>query len=606
MCGIAGFFGHRNIDPAVPKRMLEAIRRRGPDAQHTVTWDAAFRGSESQIINGLLHARLSIIDPRPEADQPLANERGDIWICYNGEVFDWQKDAEELRGQGVAFRTRSDTEFILRAYEAWGIDCIARLRGMFAIAIVDLRRQKVFLIRDRMGIKPLIYYHHDEELAFASIVRGVLPFVPASRRGFSAESIDAFLAHRYVPAPRTIFGGISRLENGHYLSFDLATRRLDKHCYWRPRPAIGDWLATLDHAINIRTVADRPLGLFLSGGIDSSVLAARLAEQGFHDLRSFTAAFPGSEMDESAQARAFAEKVGLPNHTIPIPQEISGDFAQIVADLDEPFADPSSFPMWYLSREATRHVKVVLGGDGGDELLAGYKRYDKHLRTAWRAGLPTVPIRLRPAMDSKGIVKVAAELGMSWLDAYSLRFSGFTPNQRLYLQPDSPPQRLTYWRSSGVKQASPLLALLDVDMQNYLPEYILRKADLCTMAHGLELRVPLLDHYWYQNLLSLPVKQRFTKPAKLLLQKACQACVSSGLFTQKTRGFNPPLRLWLQRDLAVRLPGLGERLASATANQLNAAAVDAMVSHYWRGAEHMAEQVLQLLILEESLRQLQS
>lgn len=604
MCGIAGFFGRGTIDPAVAERMLERVRHRGPDAQHAVTWDAAFRQSDSEIVNGLLHARLSIIDPRPEADQPLANEQGDIWISYNGEVFDWQSNAEQLRRQGVIFRTRSDTEFILRAYEAWGIDCIDRLRGMFALAIVDLRRKKVLLIRDRMGIKPLIYYHHEQELAFASTVRGVLPFVPESLRGFSSASIDAYLAHRYVPAPRTIFTHVSRLENGHYLSFDLATRELSKHCYWQPQAVGGDWRATLDHAIKIRTVADRPLGLFLSGGIDSSVLASRLAHQGFHNLHSFTAAFPGSDMDESPQAKAFAKRVGLPNQAVPIPREIGGDFAQIVADLDEPFADPSSFPMWYLSREATRHVKVVLGGDGGDELLAGYKRYDKHLRTAWRTGLPRIPLRMRPAMDSKGMPKFAAELAMSWLDAYSLRFSGFTPNQRLYLQPDAPPQRLTYWRASGAAQAQPMLTLLDLDMQNYLPEYILRKADLCTMAHGLELRVPLLDHHWYQNVLALPPGERFTKPPKLLFRKVCEPCVAAGLFTQKKRGFNPPLRLWLQKDLAGRLPELGARLARTT-GQLNGVAVDAMVNHYTQGADHMAEQLLQLLILDESLRQLQ-
>ena len=334
MCGIAGFFGLRTIDPLVPKRMLAQVRRRGPDAQHAVTWDARYQPSDDAIVNALLHARLSIIDPRPEADQPMANDRGDIWICYNGEVYDWQSDAAILRAQGVVFRTRSDTEFILRAYEAWGIDCLSRLRGMFAIVIVDLREQKIFLIRDRMGLKPLIYYHHDGELAFASTVRGILPYVPAKLRQFSAESIDAYLVHRYIPAPRTLFSHVSRLENGHYLDFDLNSRALSKHCYWDPQARQGNWLTTLDHAIKMRTVADRPLGLFLSSGIDSSVLACRLAMQGFHNLHSFTAAFRGSSMDESPEAKAFAEQVGLPNHAVEIPQQIAGDFEQIVADMD--------------------------------------------------------------------------------------------------------------------------------------------------------------------------------------------------------------------------------------------------------------------------------
>ena len=237
MCGIAGFFGGRIVDPAVPARMLDEIRRRGPDAQHSLLWDARFRPTGSEVANALLHARLSIIDPRPEADQPMSNDAGDIWISYNGEVFDWQADADALRREGVVFRTRSDTEYILRAYEARGMDFLPRLRGMFAFAIVDLRRNRVLLVRDRMGVKPLVYAHHDGELAFGSTVRAVLPYLPAARRGFSADAIDAYLAHRYVPAPRTIFGAVSRLENGHYLEFDLATRRLAKHRYWHPQPA---------------------------------------------------------------------------------------------------------------------------------------------------------------------------------------------------------------------------------------------------------------------------------------------------------------------------------------------------------------------------------
>jgi asparagine synthase (glutamine-hydrolysing) len=604
MCGIAGFFGLRAVDPLVPAEMLAQIKRRGPDAQHAVTWDGLFQADERQIFNALLHARLSIIDPRPEADQPMSNERGDIWICYNGEVFDWQSDAGRLREQGFVFRTRSDTEFILLAYEAWGVDCVAKLRGMFAIVIVDLRRQKVLLIRDRMGIKPLVYYHHEKELAFASTVRSLLPFVPATARRFSEESIDAYLAHRYIPAPRTAFSHIARLENGHYLSFDLTTRELSKHRYWHARAEPGDWLATLDHAVRIRTVADRPLGLFLSGGIDSSVIASRLAAQDFRNFHSFTAAFPGSKMDEAPQAKAVADLVGLPNHAVAIGEEIAGDFDRIVADLDEPFADPSSFPLWYLSRETTRHVKVVLSGDGGDELLAGYKRYDKHLRTAWRGQWRLSTLRLRPSLDSKHFSKLAAELSMSWLEAYTLRFSGFSPGQRLYLQPGHRPGRFTYWRSDDARPPEPLLALLAVDMQNYLPEYILRKADLCTMAHGLELRVPLLDHHWYQNLLALPAEERFTKPPKLLFERSCRPCASLGLFRQKKRGFNPPLQQWLLSDLAARLPGLGERLSETTARQLDPNAVNAMVERYKQGARHMAEQILQLLILDESLRQL--
>ncbi|MEQ6343065.1 MAG: asparagine synthase (glutamine-hydrolyzing) [Gammaproteobacteria bacterium] len=604
MCGIAGFFGRRTVSNQVVEQVLSVLRRRGPDAQHTVHWDAQWQRSDQPVTNALLHARLSIMDPRPEADQPMSNDGGDIWICYNGEVYDWQEDADALRRQGVTFRTRSDTEFILRAYEAWGMDFISRLRGMFAIVIMDLRQKKVMLIRDRMGLKPLVYYHQDGELAFGSTVRAVLPYVPTHLRQFSLESIDAYLAHRYIPAPHTIFKHISRLENGHYLNFDLDTRELTKHCYWQAAPEGRDHLKVLDDAIKIRTVADRPLGLFLSGGIDSSVLAARLSALGYRDIHSYTAAFPGSDMDESEQAKAVACMTGIPCHAINIPEKIAGDFEQIIADLDEPFADPSSFPMWYLARETAQHVKVVLSGDGGDELLAGYKRYGKHLRTAWRSGISLPFLPLRPMLDSKGMAKLATELRMSWLEAYSLRFSGFTPNQRQYLQPQYKLPRAVYWRMNGDPQPSPLHALIDIDLKNYLPEYILRKSDLCTMAHGLELRAPLLDHRWYQTLLTVSDGQRFTFPPKLLLKPACAPCDALGLFDQKKRGFNPPLGRWLKKDLAQRCSGLGERLSLLTEGQLAQGAINNAVDYYQQGANHMAEQVLQLLILDESLRQL--
>ncbi len=591
MCGIGGFFTERAIAAPVAAAIRQALRPRGPDAEHT----AGF------LNNCLFHARLSIIDPRPVADQPMMNERGDVWIVYNGEVYDWASAADELRAAGATFRTRSDTEFILRGYEAWGIDrLLERLRGMFAFAILDARQGKVFLARDRMGEKPLVYSFVNRELVFGSVVRAVLPFLSPDQRKLSAQGIDAFLAHRYVPAPRTVFDNIQRLENGHYLAFDLGTRRLDKRCYWRPAPEEGSWLEALDESVRMRTIADRPLGVFLSGGIDSTIVASRLAEQRLTRYRTYTAAFPGSDMDESAAAGETAAALGLPNTPITIPASLEADFARIVAALDEPFADPSSFPTWYLAREVSREVKVVLAGDGGDELFAGYKRVAKHLRTAWRGSL-TMPIALRPALTGG---KLAAELSMDWRSAYSLRFSGFAPAQRAFLQDLSALSFTVYWRQPDVEAKTAIEHLMAVDFANYLPEYILRKSDLCTMAHGLEARAPFLDHRFVQRLMAVPPGRRYTQPPKLLLREAMDARLPRGLFERKKRGFNPPLGNWLRGDLGLRFDGLGKRLQDATAGQLRARPVDAFVEHYAAGAEPLAEQVLQLLILDESLTQL--
>ncbi|MBI3529729.1 MAG: asparagine synthase (glutamine-hydrolyzing) [Betaproteobacteria bacterium] len=606
MCGIAGFFSLEPVAPQTPERMLDVLRRRGPDAQHSVLWNSRFERTQGAASNALLHARLSIIDPRPEADQPMANEAKDIWICYNGEVYDWAGPAAELKALGYSFRNRSDTEFILRAYEAWGIDCIARLRGMFAFAILDLRRRTAWLVRDRMGLKPLIYASFDGRLAFGSTVRSVLPFLPGSKREFSAEGIDAYLAHRYIPAPRTVFSSINRIENGHYIRFDLDSRRLEKVRYWYPRPQAGNWLETLDQAVEMRTVADRPLGVFLSGGIDSSVIASRLAALGHRDLHSFTAAFPGSPMDESAQATEVADRLELRNLAIPINADIARDFSRIVADLDEPFADPSSVPSWYLSQETTNHVKVVLGGEGGDELLAGYKRMRQHLCSRWRRGLRLPGLPISSSMARSGGAKWIAEMRMSWKDAYSLRFSGFGPQQRRFLSGGKPLQRELYWRAADTEEEGALNEILQIDWANYLPEYILRKGDLCTMAHGLELRAPLLDHVFFQTLLSLPEETRFTSPPKRMLAPALVAIADLDLFARKKRGFNPPLQPWLRGALSARFEGLGERLNAMTNGMLPGTAIAEMVQAYKSGDETLAEGILQLLILDESLAQLSS
>lgn len=606
MCGIAGIIGQQALSPSTLEAMLAALRRRGPDAEHVVGWNAQGQRLDANSEVALIHTRLAIMDPRPEADQPFSNDDGSVWLCYNGEVYDWQQHADELRRQGVQFKTHADTEFILRGYEAWGLEgLLPRLRGMFAFAILDWNKREVFLVRDRMGLKPLIYTTANGGLAFGSLVRAVLPAMPKDQREFAAESIDAYLAHRYIPAPRTIFKHIHRLENAHYLHYRLDTQQLTKHCYWTAEPKSADWKQELDTAICIRTVADRPLGVFLSGGIDSSTIACRLKYQGFDQLQTFSASFPGSMLDESSVARQIADTLELSNLEIPIPLTIAKDFEQIIADLDEPFADPSSFPTWYLSQATTQHVKVVLGGDGGDELLAGYKRIGKHLRTSWRR-LLRLPLPRLNDMVGKGWRKLVEELRLNWLEAYSLRFSGMTPGQRAFLQPLLRNPQVTYWRYpliNRLNRLSPIKQLLAVDADNYLPEYILRKADLCTMAHGLELRAPLLDHRWAECVMALPDDVRFTSPAKKLFAQVTERLAPLKLFEIKKRGFNPSLQPWLREDLKDRFLGLGQRLETLTNGQINATRTEALLAEY-RQRPALAEQILQLLILDCTLSQL--
>lgn len=608
MCGIAGYLSTRPLSAGSAAAMFAAIAQRGPDARHAVCWrDGQRLADPAGAQRALLHARLSIRDPRPEADQPMGNDDGSIWLCYNGEVYGWEDERRALEAQGARFRTTSDTEFILRGYEAWGIEALLpKLRGMFAFALLDLRSGKLHLVRDRMGLKPLVY-HHDaasQTLAFGSLVRSVLPAVPRAARDFDPEGIDAFLAHRTIPAPRTVFRAIRRLANAHRIEFDLATGALSKHRYWAPAPNGRNPIEVLDEAVRLRTVADRPVGVFLSGGIDSTVVASRLAAQGFENIQSFTAGFDDPAMDESELAARIAGELGMANTRIAMASDVSATFEQVVADLDEPFADPSAFPAWALSREVTQHVKVVLCGDGGDELFAGYKRYRQHLRSAWRRHIPAVGW-LRPGGNitpSKG-ERLRLEASMPWADAWSLRFSGFSSAERAALQPALRHLPAHRWRAPEVASNSAIEQLLEIDRLNYLPEYILRKADLVTMAHGLEGRAPLIDHVFVEALAGLPASERFTQPAKAWLAQRSLPCMTLGLLTMKKRGFNPPIRALVRDGLASRLPGFGPRLAHASDGQIDAGIVERFVAA-WQANASLSEGMLQLLMLDESLRQL--
>jgi len=609
MCGIAGHFG-RPVNGAVRVRMQEALRTRGPDATHIVAFDDGGNVADASqpARAGLVHTRLSIIDPRPLADQPMQSDDAAVWLCYNGEVYGWEDEARRLEARGARFRTRSDTEFILRAYEAYGIDgLLARLRGMFAFALVDFRARRVHLVRDRLGLKPLVYARIGASLAFGSTVRSVLPWLPAECRTFAPEAIDAYLAHRYIPAPRTVFTHVARLPNGHRLEYRLDTGELAQRRYWTPDTASeprsdADCQQLLDEAIELRLVADRPLGLFLSGGVDSATIATRLAATGHAGMRAFTAAFPGSPYDESADAHATARALGLHGEDVVMPGAIRDEFAQVVAALDEPFADPSAFPTWYLARGAAASVKVVLGGDGGDELFGGYKRIAKHRRNGWRRGL-RLPLPALPDANPKGWRKIVGELALDWESAYALRFSGLTPNQRRFLQPGAGSLPPHYWRAPDFPARSGTERLLRWDFANYLPEYVLRKADLCTMAHGLELRAPLLDHRFVEAIVALPAGRRFTQPPKRFLASLAPGLDALGVFARSKRGFNPPLRGWLTSDLAERMATAGASLTASTGGQLDAGRTNAMIAAYGR-TPALAEQVLSLLMLDECLRQL--
>lgn len=610
MCGIAGYLGRRQLSVNAVEAIFASLAARGPDARGDVAFGGDWlRTDNDGAPNRLIHTRLAIRDLTEAGAQPMGSADGQVWLVYNGEVYGWERDADTLTAAGHPLRSRSDTEFILNGYLAWGLDALLpKLRGMFAFAILDLRTRNLHLVRDRLGIKPLVYFHRDGELAFGSLLRAVLPYLRAEERSLSPAAIDAFLAHRYIPAPMTVLAGVRRLPAAHRARFDLDSGVLSVHEYWRPE-APGSALPLAERireAVDLRLVADRPVGLFLSGGIDSSVLASNLADLGRDDIASFTAAFPGTDFDESDQAARIATHLGLPNTAMPIEPRIGEDFERLIADLDEPFADPSAIPLWYLSRATVEHVPVVLGGDGGDELFAGYKRYVKHLRNAWRGGfrLP-LPGYRGDALPGRN-AKLADELRMSWIEAYALRFSGMAPSLRRWLQPDLDTQPMVHWRLPAELPRNPLKAMLEVDRLNYLPEYILRKSDLCTASHGLEARVPLLDHRLYGEVQAMADADRFTQPAKLAMAPACRACTDLDLFNTPKRGFNPPIGTYLRGPLASALSNLPTALERTTDGQIPAIRSAALLDAFTHGGGGLAEQVWQLLSLRASLEQIRA
>lgn len=606
MCGIAGFFYHQAISSDARKKSLAALKPRGPDRQNEIAWHHHKKVLPNEAADSaLIHTRLAIRDLSDSADQPMANAENNVFLLFNGEVFDWESHKKTLENQGFVFKTKSDTEFVLNAYLAHGFPKMLEfLRGFFAIAIVDFRLQKIFLARDRLGLKPLIYGQTADGFLFSSTVRGALPFL--KERALSREALDAFLAHRYIPAPLTIFKNLKRLENAHFVVFDLKNQQLGlPQKYWSPADfqknsefTAENCLDELQNSVAMRLVSDRPLGLFLSSGIDSSSIAGVLEAIGKHP-QTFTASFDSPEFDESLLAEKIATTLGFSNQKIAIPNKVAEDFAQIVADLDEPFADPSAFPTWFLAREASKHVRVVLGGDGGDELFAGYKRYAKHLRTRLRPTLPFLPAIA--SLSKKA--KILDEWRATWSLAYSLRFSGFTPSERRFLTGEKTLPSV-YWRAPDFEGESPINQLIALDFANTLPEYILKKTDLCTMAHGLEMRAPLLDHVLVEAIFALPDSARFTNPPKKILSPCLKKLEALQLFAQKKRGFNPPLKHWLACDLRERFEGLGERLQNLSGGFLQKSAVDCYTQRFQQGESFRAERVLQLLIADESLSQL--
>jgi asparagine synthase (glutamine-hydrolysing) len=570
MCGIAGIFDSVNplrISHDLVKAMTDSLVHRGPD-------DEGFYVSGGI---GLGHRRLSIIDLQA-GHQPMTNEDGSVWVVFNGEIYNFPELRDFLISKGHTFRTRSDTEAIVHLYEEQGANCFRSLRGMFAIAIWDEREKKLLLARDRVGKKPLFYYHDGSRIVFGSEIKAVLQ-VPGISRDVDLQAVSDYFSFLYVPAPKSIFKRIRKVLPGHYLV--MSPNGLHERRYWDLSFAETDnlseekWcerlLETYQEAVRLRLMSDVPLGAFLSGGIDSSSVVALMHDAGGGPFITSSIGFDEKKFNELPFARAIASRYGANHHE----QIIRPDALAVVEKLswhyDEPFADSSAVPTYYVSKVAREHVTVALSGDGGDENFAGYRRYYFDQRENWlRSWLPA-GIR-QPVFGALASSYPKADwmprifrgkatfqnLARCPVEAYYRSVSACNPELKLNLLHRDIRQQLGDYNSLDVLReyyeradTDDLLSRIQyVDIKTYLSDDILAKVDRASMAVSLEVRAPILDHKLMELVARIPSSLKLRGiQGKYIFKKALERVLPESILYRKKMGFAVPLGRWFRGEL---------------------------------------------------------
>ncbi len=555
MCGIAGIL---NFDPRRPvsreavERMCAVTRHRGPDDH----------GLHLEGNVGLGFNRLSIIDLEG-GRQPMSNEDGRVWVVFNGEIYNFRELRAELEGRGHRFATRSDTETIVHAWEEFGEDCVDHLRGMFAFAVWDARRRLLFAARDRLGIKPFYYFHGPDFFAFASELKS-LAELEATPREIDAEALPGYLRHRYVIGPRTMLKGVRKLLPGECVT--VRDGRVARRRYWRlpldgvrriaEAEALERFEALMDETLRRHLIADVPLGAFLSGGLDSSAVVAWMAKLGVGAIKTFSIGYDSPE-SELPYARLVSRRFGTDHHELVLsPGEFAEDLPHIVAMMDEPVADEAALPLYQIARLARRTVTVALSGEGSDEIFGGYPIYRTMMaiEALNRLPLSATAGRLFDRFAGGKLRKYGRMLGRPIERRYGGVSTAFAEHEipRLLARDDwsageEPTARL-YRETAGL----PLLNRMTyVDMNTWLADDLLVKADRMSMANSLELRVPFLDHKVVEFVYSLPAGLKIRRlRAKYLLKKAVEGRLPRRIIHRTKKGFPVPLETWFRRRLA--------------------------------------------------------
>ena len=624
MCAIFGILheGGRPVDAHVLRDMASRLRHRGPDGQ----------GFFVDKTVGLGHDRLAIIDPKG-GHQPLFNEDESVWVTFNGEIYNYRELTATLESAGHHFRTKSDSEVLVHAFEEWGIDCLQRLRGMFAFAIWDVRKRKLFLARDRVGIKPLVYTSDVGRFAFASEIQA-LHALPDWEPTVDPQALDLYLHFQYIPAPFTIHQEVRKLPPAHYLEVDEAGRLRGPVRYWnlefQPDYQLKEqeWVerlhTELEETIRLHLVSDVPFGAFLSGGLDSSTVVAYMSQLLEQPVRTFSIGFDQEEYDETQYARQVARQFETEHHQEYVRPDALEVLSKLVRHYGEPFADSSALPTYYVSQLAASHVKMVLSGDGGDENFAGYSTY-AHLAQRHR-GPRGVYRRMRYGLGSiaraAGLRPKLPTPGDTWYESIAY----FNPKLRAQLwRPDFHDlldnTRCWFDDQSGRLPHNELRTRFQhLDINTYLPYDILAKVDIASMCHGLEVRVPLLDHVLMETVAEIPPDLKLRQSAangtdhllragadrgwigKYILKRNAQRFFSPDFLNRPKRGFGVPIDSWFAGEQRPALEhALGEALPLLD-DYFDVQVIKRLVREHGAGCDH-AWRLWALLFLGEWLGQ---
>lgn len=607
--------------------MTEVLRHRGPD-------DAGSYSSalESHTAYGVVpgvafgHRRLSIIDVEG-GHQPLSNEDGTVWIVFNGEIYNHRQLRNRLEGAGHRFRTRSDTEVIVHLYEDEGLGFLEHLNGMFALAIWDAAQRRLVIARDRLGKKPLCYRHEPNRLLFASELKSLLE-VPGIERQIDPQALDDYLTLQYVPHPRTIIRGFSKLPPAHYGVF--ADGRFSTHCYWNPdfdrevdRPLadyVDELRQLLTSAVRLRLESDVPLGAFLSGGVDSSLIVGLMQRLVDGPVKTFSIGFAIPEFDESSFARQVAARLGTDHHEFRVEPRGIEVLEKLAWHYDEPFADSSAIPTYYVSKLSREHVTVALTGDGGDELFAGYLRY-RAVRLAAR--FDRLPRWTRAMLDNRLVHRLSGRRRQRSLLRRLGRFSealAYNP-QRRYLEwvsmfnearrvelysdaflarlPEADPYEFLGRAFARVPNRDPVTAASLVDLVTYLPCDLMTKVDIASMANSLECRAPFLDYRVVELAARMPLAYKLHRGrGKRILREAFGELLPPEVTHRPKMGFGVPLAQWFRDELKdyARQVLLDSRAVSR--DYFRPGAVEQMLDEHQKGAFDHGYRLWGLLFFE--------